>query len=113
VKLIYLRLLLLEEVAELRGDYVSIISSDWTVLDELVSLSRRCTIFIFNLLSFDFYFFNCKKYTITQTNAHSYETTIVEGNIVKPSSLKMQFKTGRKVGKTGVMLVGLGGNNGW
>jgi hypothetical protein len=28
VKLIYLRLLLLEEVAELRGDYVSIISSD-------------------------------------------------------------------------------------
>ncbi len=44
---------------------------------------------------------------------HSYETTIVEGNTVKPSALKMQFKTERKVGKTGVMLVGLGGNNGW
>ena len=46
-------------------------------------------------------------------NAHSYETTIVEGNTVKPMKTKMQFKTERKVGKTGVMLVGLGGNNGW
>ena len=44
---------------------------------------------------------------------HSYETTIVEGNTVKPSKLQMQFKTERKVGKTGVMLVGIGGNNGW
>ena len=44
---------------------------------------------------------------------HSYETTIVEGNTVKPMKTKMQFKTERKVGKTGVMLVGLGGNNGW
>ena len=43
----------------------------------------------------------------------SYETTVVEGNTVKPSTTKMQFKTERKVGKTGVMLVGLGGNNGW
>jgi len=43
---------------------------------------------------------------------YSYETTIVEGNTVKPSKLQMQFKTERKVGKTGVMLVGLGGNNG-
>ena len=43
----------------------------------------------------------------------SYETTIVEGNAVKPISTKMQFKTARKVGKTGVMLIGLGGNNGW
>lgn len=43
---------------------------------------------------------------------YSYETTIVDGNTVKPSALKMQFKTERKVGKTGVMLVGLGGNNG-
>jgi len=41
-----------------------------------------------------------------------YETTLVEGNIVKPSAVKMQFKTQRKVGKTGVMLVGMGGNNG-
>jgi hypothetical protein len=44
---------------------------------------------------------------------YSYDTTVVEGNTVKPSSTKMQFKTERKVGKTGVMLVGLGGNNGW
>ena len=43
----------------------------------------------------------------------SYETTIVEGTTVKPSTTKMQFKTERKVGKTGVMLVGMGGNNGW
>jgi len=43
---------------------------------------------------------------------YSYETTVVEGNVVKPSTTKMQFKTERKVGKTGVMLVGLGGNNG-
>ena len=38
---------------------------------------------------------------------------MVEGNTVKPIKTKMQFKTERKVGKTGVMLVGLGGNNGW
>uniref|UniRef100_A0A7S2S915 inositol-3-phosphate synthase n=1 Tax=Eucampia antarctica TaxID=49252 RepID=A0A7S2S915_9STRA len=43
---------------------------------------------------------------------YSYETTIVEGNVVKPVTTKMQFKTETKVGKTGVMLVGLGGNNG-
>ena len=43
---------------------------------------------------------------------HSYETTFVEGNTVKPISTKMQFKTERNVGKTGVMLIGLGGNNG-
>jgi myo-inositol-1-phosphate synthase len=35
------------------------------------------------------------------------------GNTVKPVETKMQFKTQRKVGKTGVMLIGLGGNNGW
>mmetsp|Transcript_8744 Transcript_8744/g.12714 ORF Transcript_8744/g.12714 Transcript_8744/m.12714 type:complete len:533 (-) Transcript_8744:122-1720(-) len=43
---------------------------------------------------------------------YKYETTIVEGNVVKPVETKMQFKTEKKVGKTGVMLVGLGGNNG-
>ena len=43
----------------------------------------------------------------------SYETTIVEGSIVKPVETKMQFRTERKVPKLGVMLVGLGGNNGW
>jgi hypothetical protein len=45
--------------------------------------------------------------------ARSYETTIVEGNKVKPVETKMQFKTEKKVGKVGVMLIGLGGNNGW
>lgn len=43
---------------------------------------------------------------------YSYETTLVEGNVVKPVVTKMQLKTDKKVGKTGVMLVGLGGNNG-
>lgn len=43
----------------------------------------------------------------------SYEATIVDGNVIKPQQTKMQFKTDRKVGKTGVMLIGLGGNNGW
>ena len=38
---------------------------------------------------------------------------MVEGNVVKPKTTRMQFKTDRKVGKVGVMLVGLGGNNGW
>ena len=42
-----------------------------------------------------------------------YETTIVEGTVVKPVSSKMQFRTEKNVGKVGVMLVGLGGNNGW
>ena len=60
-----------------------------------------------NSFSFSFRLFAARH------NAHSYDTTIVEGNTVKPSSLKMQFKTERKVGKTGVMLVGIGGNNGW
>ena len=46
-------------------------------------------------------------------NICSYDTTIVEGNVIKPQQTKMQFKTDRKVGKTGVMLIGLGGNNGW
>lgn len=41
-----------------------------------------------------------------------YETTVVENNVVKPKETKMTFKTERKVGKTGVMLVGIGGNNG-
>uniref|UniRef100_A0A7S1ZAL6 inositol-3-phosphate synthase n=1 Tax=Trieres chinensis TaxID=1514140 RepID=A0A7S1ZAL6_TRICV len=43
---------------------------------------------------------------------YTYETTVVDGNVVRPQETKMQFKTEKKVGKTGVMLVGLGGNNG-
>ena len=38
----------------------------------------------------------------------SYETTMVEGSVIKPVETKMQFKTDRKVGRVGVMLVGLG-----
>eukprot|EP00934_Nitzschia_sp_Nitz4_P006620 Nitzschia sp. Nitz4//scaffold315_size20666//4092//6029//NITZ4_008641-RA/size20666-snap-gene-0.17-mRNA-1//1//CDS//3329547486//6610//frame0 len=43
---------------------------------------------------------------------YTYETTIVEGNLVRPVETKMEFKTDVKVPKLGVMLVGLGGNNG-
>jgi len=43
---------------------------------------------------------------------YAYETTIVDGNVVKPLKSNIQFKTDRKVGKVGVMLVGIGGNNG-
>jgi myo-inositol-1-phosphate synthase len=54
------------------------------------------------------------KYTDdTIISEYTYESTLVEGNVVKPVQTKMQFKTDRKVGKIGVMLVGLGGNNGW
>ena len=42
-----------------------------------------------------------------------YESTLVEGNVVVPIETNMQFKTERAVPKVGVMLVGLGGNNGW
>ena len=42
-----------------------------------------------------------------------YESTLVEGNVVVPVETNMQFKTERAVPKVGVMLVGLGGNNGW
>jgi len=43
---------------------------------------------------------------------YTYQTTVVEGNVVKPIETKMKFRTERKVGKVGVMLIGLGGNNG-
>mmetsp|Transcript_12899 Transcript_12899/g.19622 ORF Transcript_12899/g.19622 Transcript_12899/m.19622 type:complete len:530 (-) Transcript_12899:237-1826(-) len=43
---------------------------------------------------------------------YTYETTVVEGNVVKPVKTEMKIKTETAVGKTGVMLVGLGGNNG-
>jgi len=61
--------------------------------------------------------FTVKSDTCTYTDdaIHSdyvYETTMVEGNIVKPVKSKLKFKTEKKVGKVGVMLVGLGGNNG-
>jgi len=46
------------------------------------------------------------------THPERYETVVVEDNVVKPKETKMKFKTRRKVGKTGVMLVGFGGNNG-
>lgn len=40
------------------------------------------------------------------------QTTLVEGNVVTPKSETLYFKTLTKVPKVGVMLVGLGGNNG-
>jgi hypothetical protein len=73
------------------------------------SMNQHCN----NSLIIYFHFRLLPICSARHTHSYSYDTTIVEGNIVKPSSLKMQFKTERKVGKTGVMLVGLGGNNGW
>ncbi|CAM9619826.1 unnamed protein product [Pylaiella littoralis] len=43
---------------------------------------------------------------------YTYQTTLVEGNVVTPVSQTLHFKTQIKVPKVGVMLVGLGGNNG-
>lgn len=43
---------------------------------------------------------------------YAYTTTVVEGNKVRPKNEKFVFKTNRKVPKLGVMIVGLGGNNG-
>ena len=37
----------------------------------------------------------------------------MDGNVVVPVETNMKFKTERTVGKVGVMLIGLGGNNGW
>ena len=42
----------------------------------------------------------------------SYETTLVEGRAIRPRQHALQFRTDRRVPKTGVMIVGLGGNNG-
>lgn len=43
---------------------------------------------------------------------YSYNVTKVQGNVVTPVEEKFTFKTSRKVPKLGVMIVGLGGNNG-
>eukprot|EP00587_Corethron_hystrix_P006030 CAMPEP_0113298706 /NCGR_PEP_ID=MMETSP0010_2-20120614/1039_1 /TAXON_ID=216773 ORGANISM="Corethron hystrix, Strain 308" /NCGR_SAMPLE_ID=MMETSP0010_2 /ASSEMBLY_ACC=CAM_ASM_000155 /LENGTH=529 /DNA_ID=CAMNT_0000151805 /DNA_START=86 /DNA_END=1675 /DNA_ORIENTATION=- /assembly_acc=CAM_ASM_000155 len=43
---------------------------------------------------------------------YRYDSTVVEGNVVKPVATEMQFRTQQKIGKVGVLLVGLGGNNG-
>jgi len=54
----------------------------------------------------------CKYTTDAILSDYTYQTTIVDGNVVKPVESKMQFRTERKFGKIGVMLIGLGGNNG-
>lgn len=43
---------------------------------------------------------------------YTYSSTLVTGNTVKPVQTKMTFKTETKIPKLGLMLVGLGGNNG-
>jgi myo-inositol-1-phosphate synthase len=48
----------------------------------------------------------------TITSKYSYNVTKVEGNIATPVSEKFTFQTSRKIPKVGVMIVGLGGNNG-
>ncbi|KAI9905182.1 hypothetical protein PsorP6_013828 [Peronosclerospora sorghi] len=46
------------------------------------------------------------------TSQYTYNTTRVEGTVATPLEEKFTFKTERKVPKLGVMIVGLGGNNG-
>lgn len=46
------------------------------------------------------------------TLARNDQTTLVEGNTVTPVAQTLHFKTQIKVPRVGVMLVGLGGNNG-
>eukprot|EP00548_Thalassiothrix_antarctica_P006089 CAMPEP_0194133802 /NCGR_PEP_ID=MMETSP0152-20130528/3815_1 /TAXON_ID=1049557 /ORGANISM="Thalassiothrix antarctica, Strain L6-D1" /LENGTH=517 /DNA_ID=CAMNT_0038829161 /DNA_START=286 /DNA_END=1839 /DNA_ORIENTATION=+ len=56
---------------------------------------------------------NCKYEEDAILSDYTYQTTVVEnGNTIKPVETKMQFRTETKVGKVGVMLIGLGGNNG-
>jgi len=54
----------------------------------------------------------CKYTDETIISDFKYESTLVEGNVVIPVETNMQFKTERAVPKVGVMLIGLGGNNG-
>jgi len=55
---------------------------------------------------------NCKYTDDHIISDYVYESVVVEGKTVKPKSTHLKFKTERKVGRTGVMLIGLGGNNG-
>lgn len=53
------------------------------------------------------------KYTADEIVAqYEYHTTKVEGNVATPTVEKFTFKTKRAVPKVGVMIVGIGGNNG-
>ncbi|CAK4643743.1 unnamed protein product [Aphanomyces euteiches] len=58
---------------------------------------------------------NSKNVTYTATHIESnytYQTTFFENNVATPVSEEYLFKTSTKVPKLGVMIVGLGGNNG-
>ena len=71
--------------------------------------SKRYTSYLTKFLSSWYYFF----FHHLDVLLFRYESTLVEGNVVVPVETKMQFKTERAVPKVGVMLIGLGGNNGW
>ncbi len=43
---------------------------------------------------------------------YCYETTLVDGVTVRPIQSKLQIQTQTRVPRTGVLLVGIGGNNG-
>jgi len=43
---------------------------------------------------------------------YCYETTLVDGTTVRPIQTKLQIQTETRVPRTGVLLVGIGGNNG-
>ena len=55
----------------------------------------------------------CARVRLLQiVSTYTYDTVTVEGATVTPVSTKYTFKTDKKVPKTGMMLVGWGGNNG-
>lgn len=61
--------------------------------------------------------FTVRSPNVTYTNDHiesryKYSTTLVEDNVVIPQEQSVLFRTDRRVPKTGLMLVGWGGNNG-
>jgi myo-inositol-1-phosphate synthase len=65
--------------------------------------------------SFDPFIVNSPNVIYTESeivSQYTYQTVIVERNIVTPVTQNFIFKTARHVPKTGVMLVGWGGNNG-
>jgi len=43
---------------------------------------------------------------------YGYETTVVDGTTVRPITTNLQIQTQTRLPRTGVLLVGIGGNNG-
>ena len=75
---------------------LKIIMSDSTFLNEAYSVTSPHVVYSDNDI----------------TSKYTYQSTEVDGKNVRIINENMVFKTNRKVGKVGLMLVGWGGNNG-